>query len=73
MNYWNGAEHMGLMWLWWIFGIALIVAIVWAIARATSRSDDNVSPSAEEILKRRYARGEIDENEYRRRLEDLRR
>ena len=73
MNYWNGAEHMGFMWLWWIFGIALIVAIVWAIAQATSRGDNNGSPSAEEILKRRYARGEIDENEYRRRLEDLRR
>jgi len=73
MYHWNGMEHFGVMSLWWIIGIVLIVVLVWALARPTSRNDDNSGPSAEEILKRRYARGELDKDEYHRRLEDLRR
>lgn len=73
MNYWNGAEHMGFMWLWWIIGIVLIVVIVWAVAKPVTGRDSDSAPSAEEILKRRYAKGEIDKDEYLHRLEDLRR
>jgi hypothetical protein len=49
---WSGA--------WLLF----IVALWWAIA--TLRSDSDHSGSPEEILKRRFARGEIDAAEYRR-------
>ncbi len=59
--------------LWWIIGIVLIVALVWAVARPTTRNDHDGGPSAEEILKRRYAKGEIDKDEYESRLQDLRR
>jgi uncharacterized membrane protein len=44
--------------------LVFIVALWWAIA--TLRSDSNGSDTPEEILKRRFARGEIDEAEYRR-------
>lgn len=69
---WDGVGHMGGMWLWWIIGIVLIVAIVWALANPTRARDSDTGPTAEEILKRRYASGEIDKDEYQQRLRDLR-
>lgn len=69
---WGGTEHMVGMWLWWAIGIGVIVAIVWLLARTSSSTGGNAGQSAEEILKRRYAKGEIDKDEYNRRLEDLR-
>lgn len=64
---------MGWMWLWWLFGVVLLVLFVWAVARgATSSSRPRDDESPEAILKRRYARGELDAQEYERRLTDLR-
>jgi putative membrane protein len=61
---------MGWMWIFWVF---VTVLIVWAVREsATSRSRDEFSVSGEEILKRRYARGEVGKEEYERKLEDLR-
>jgi putative membrane protein len=66
-------EQMGWwMVLWWGFGVVVLVLLLWLTAKAvggTSTRDD----TPEQILKRRYARGEIDRDEYRRRLEDVRR
>lgn len=59
------------MWLWWVIGIAIVVGIVWAILRSSPRSGGNAGTSAEELLKRRYAQGEIDKDEYEKRLRDL--
>lgn len=61
------------MLLWWAFGAAILVLLVWVIARAASGSTGRADDSPEQILKRRYARGELDREEYQRRLEDLRR
>lgn len=51
----------------WITGIAIIVAIIWIVARAIrdffGRYDKNHS-EAERILDERFARGEITEEEY---------
>jgi putative membrane protein len=58
--------------LWWGFGIVVLVLLVSVIAKAvggTSTRDD----TPEQILKRRYATGEIDRDEYQGRLEDIRR
>jgi hypothetical protein len=44
--------------------LLFIIALWWAIA--TLRSDSHDSDTPDEILKRRFARGEIDEAEYRR-------
>jgi len=65
--------HMGGMWLWWIVGLGALGLLVWAVARGAGpplppRGED----SPETILKRRYARGEVDREEYERRLTDLR-
>lgn len=63
--------HMGWMWIFWV---VLIVVIVLVVQRASisSRPPGEIPVSAEEILKRRYARGEIGKEEYERKLEDLR-
>ena len=70
---WNGVDHMGGMWFWWIIGIAAVAAIVWAAAKPSGRSGSSADLSAEEILKRRYAAGEIGKDEFDQRLQDLRR
>jgi putative membrane protein len=62
------------MLLWSVFGLAIVVLIVWAMVKAaaggfSARPED----TPEAILKRRYARGELDREEYQRRLDDLRR
>jgi putative membrane protein len=70
---WDPGWHMGWMGLWWIFLLVIIVAVVWAFARAGLPGQAGGGESPELILKRRYARGEIDREEYDRRLQDLRR
>lgn len=70
---WHGGE-------WWMMGIGLIFWLVllglavWLIVRATGRERaEPPSGTAEEVLRRRFAAGEIDDEEYERRLEVLRR
>jgi uncharacterized membrane protein len=65
-NGWWG--HMGGMWIFWI------VLIVWVVQQAStsSRPPDESTASAEEILKRSYARGGVGKEEYERKLADLR-
>lgn len=77
---WCG-DHMG--WGGWtmMFGwtLILVVAIlaVWAIGQGRwpgdRRGDDRGEDRAEAVLREQYARGEIDEETYRRRLAELRR
>ena len=64
--------HMGWMWLWWIVGLAFLFVVVWAVARAAAPPSARGDESPETILKRRYARGDVDREEYERRLTDLR-
>ena len=68
-------------WLWMLFplllGGGLLALIVWAIARAfpVHRNDERQEPrreSAEDILRERFARGEIDDGEYESSLKTLR-
>lgn len=71
-------QHMsGLMgsWmvLWWIAGIVFLLIVVWLLVDAGRKSPIGPPDNAENILKQRYARGEIDHDEYERRLTDLRR
>lgn len=50
--------------LWAFFWLALLGVIIWAVVRLTTRRGQAPMqappPSAEEILRQRYARGEID-------------
>lgn len=84
MYHWGGSGW----WMWgmgifWIFVVvAVVLAALW-VARSSrggggAGQGSRVSApprddSPEEILKRRYARGEIDDEEYRHKLEELRR
>jgi len=51
-------------WLWMVVGIVLVVVIVWALAAAVSTKDRPAVEDAARILKARFARGEITEQEY---------
>lgn len=70
-----GDQRFGLEWTMlarWLIGLVFIVLVGWVAARARSGGalrDD----SLEAVLKRRYARGEIDREEYDQRLRDIRR
>ena len=62
---------MGWMWFFWVFVILLLV-LIFQRATVAPRAPSEMQPSAEEILKRRYARGEIGKEEYESKLEGLR-
>ncbi len=68
---WGGGYGMfgGLMMV--VFWGLVIGLIVLAVRRYSGRSDSDAEQSALNILKDRYARGEIDEEEYERRKAKL--
>ena len=68
---WNSGWHMGWMGLWWILGAALIALIVWMVTKSARGSAD-AGESPETTLKRRYAKGEVDQPTYERMLAELR-
>lgn len=50
-------------WLWWAFWLIAIAAVVWAVSRGSQvESHRNETPL--EVLRRRYAEGEISTEEY---------
>lgn len=76
MHWWNdwGWGHMfgmGLFWL--VFVVLIVVLVVWLVRSGGAGGATSREPPAEEILRQRYARGEIDAEEYSERLEELRR
>jgi putative membrane protein len=56
----------------WAVMITAIVLLVRFLARANRSTPPTLSVSPEELLAQRYARGEMDDVEYRHRLETLR-
>lgn len=65
----------GMGW-WWIIGFILLVAIIWLVVNAINQNKNKGSShfgnkSALDILKERYARGEIDKQEFDERKKDL--
>lgn len=70
----NGWQHMGGGWFmpWgWIILLAVIIVMVYWASRQTPGAREAKSESALEILRKRYARGEISEEEYRERKKTL--
>lgn len=68
----------GVMGIFWILVIVAVVAGVVVLARSGGLGSGGSGPASgtetpEEILRRRYAKGEIDRDEYQQRLTDLRR
>lgn len=59
--------------LWWLVAIVVLVLVVRLVAGSLGSHGTRGDETPEQILKRRYAKGEIEREEYQRRLEDLRR
>ncbi|MFF4015745.1 SHOCT domain-containing protein [Streptomyces sp. NPDC001843] len=80
MIFWYGHGFGGWGWfamsagmiLFWALIITGAVLLVRALNRPYEHTRTPATPSAEDILRERLARGEIDEDEYRRRLDALR-
>jgi putative membrane protein len=70
---WRGDDGGWMGW-WWVFMpilfITLVAVITWAVVALTRRRPGDREPrrDPQQILAERFARGEIDEAEYRRRL-----
>jgi putative membrane protein len=61
----------GGMWLFWILLIVVVVVLVKALSGRTPDSAAERHESPLEILEARYARGEINEEEFKRRRREL--
>ena len=73
-----GGAPMGWMWLWLVLvlaGLALLAYLCVRLAQSgqgtSLTTPDPPGSAAQRILAERYARGEIDEDEYRRRRDVL--
>ncbi len=63
----------GFMWIVWLLLIAGVAWLVAALVASRGRASNSTGASAMDIVKERYARGEIDRTEYEQKLQDLRR
>lgn len=62
----------GFMILWWIVIIAVVFMLVkWLVSSYGTSGKSGRENTAMEILKERYARGEIDEQEFQKRKREL--
>ena len=62
------------MGLWWIIGIIVLIAVIWIVVKSMNQNTgftQSPGKSALDILKERYARGEIDKEEFEQRKKDL--
>ncbi len=63
----------GMGW-WWIIGLILLIFIIWMVVKAVNTrqtTDKKQEKTALDILKERYAKGEIDKQEYEERRREL--
>lgn len=67
-GYWFGG---GLMMLWWVLVVVAIVALVLWLTKTPPRGSGTGRDPALDILRERYARGEIDEQEFEKKKRDL--
>lgn len=69
---------MGWHWGWWLFWIVVAALVIWAVTRTLAASGERRpgpgagEPDAKEILRRRFAEGELTEEEFREKLRALR-
>jgi putative membrane protein len=74
---WHGMNGWGGMWFGWIFWLVIIALAVWIVARlaasgrAGNRGSDYKRETPLDILKKRYARGEISKEQFENMKKDL--
>ena len=61
----GGLFMVVVMMLFWVFVIAGIVWLILALSRSTTRASDDGRSAAVRILEERFARGDIDAEEFR--------
>ncbi len=65
---------LGMGW-WWIIGLVFIVIIIWVVVKAINQNSHSNTQlgnkSALDILKERYAKGEIEKEEFEERKKNL--
>jgi putative membrane protein len=67
----HGFEGMGWgMGFGWIFGIVILALIIWFVVKS-SNQNQNSDRSALDILKEKYARGEISKSEFEEKKKDI--
>jgi putative membrane protein len=72
-----GGHGWGMGWgmgFGWILGLFFIAVIIWIVVKTVNQNNNirnSGSKSAIDILKERYARGEIDKKEFDERKKDL--
>ncbi|OGL04567.1 MAG: hypothetical protein A3J45_00915 [Candidatus Rokubacteria bacterium RIFCSPHIGHO2_02_FULL_69_13] len=70
---WWGVWGLGMMVLGFLFWVAMIVALVLGIRWLVRQGRPEAGDSALEILRQRYARGEINREEFEAKRKDLQR
>lgn len=72
---WHDGFMGGTMWFGWIFWLMVLVLIVWFIANRLNKSKQDSQSSGQEsamdIIKKRYAKGEITKEEFEQMKKDL--
>jgi len=68
-------SFMGGMWYGWIFWLVILAVIGWVIFNQMNKNKRNIKSqqqeSALDVLKKRYAHGDIDKEEFERMKKDL--
>ncbi|NOY57187.1 MAG: hypothetical protein GXP34_14555 [Actinobacteria bacterium] len=67
---WGWGGWLGPLWML-LFWVGIVVLIVWAVRSGSSGSGTRPKSRALEILEERYARGEIDHDEFVARRDEL--
>ena len=65
-----GGFGMGFMWIFWVVIIVIVIALAWSYL-GKRKDIENSGHSAQDILKQRYAKGEISREEYEEKKKDL--
>ena len=63
----------GGMWFGWFFWIAIIAIVIWLLVDRSNKTKQNLPPqeTALDILKKRYAKGEITKEQFEQMKKDL--
>jgi len=72
---WHDMGFGGMMWYGWLFWIIIIGLVVYLIVKLANRSsagsNNQTNETPLDILKKRYARGEISKEEFESKKKDL--